>query len=55
VFAGDAIMASAALDRLLHRCTVVNIRGESFRMKEKLKTGAADLNPPTTQTHSNAD
>lgn len=26
VFGGDAIMASAALDRLLHRCTVVNIR-----------------------------
>lgn len=37
VFTGDAIMASAALDRLLHRCTVVNIRGESYRMKEKLK------------------
>jgi DNA replication protein DnaC len=35
VFGGDAIMASAALDRLLHRCTVVNIRGESFRLKEK--------------------
>lgn len=44
VFAGDAIMASAALDRLLHRCTVVNIRGESYRMKEKLKAGGADLN-----------
>ncbi len=39
VFAGDAVMASAALDRLLHRCTVVNIRGESYRMKEKLKAG----------------
>ncbi len=35
VFAGDAVMASAALDRLLHRCTVVNIRGESYRLKEK--------------------
>lgn len=35
-FAGDdAVMASAALDRLLHRCTVVNIRGESYRLKEK--------------------
>lgn len=39
VFAGDAVMASAALDRLLHRCTVVNIRGESYRLKEKLKAG----------------
>jgi DNA replication protein DnaC len=36
VFAGDAIMASAALDRLLHRCTVINIRGESYRLREPL-------------------
>jgi DNA replication protein DnaC len=35
IFAGDAVMASAALDRLLHRCTVVNIRGESYRLREK--------------------
>lgn len=40
VFAGDAVMASAALDRLLHRCTVVNIRGESYRLKEKRQAGA---------------
>lgn len=39
VFAGDAVMASAALDRLLHRCTVVNIRGESYRLKEKRSAG----------------
>lgn len=37
VFAGDAIMASAALDRLLHRSTVINIRGDSYRLKEKRK------------------
>ena len=36
---GDAVMASAALDRLLHRATVVNIKGESYRMKEKRLTG----------------
>jgi DNA replication protein DnaC len=35
VFAGDPIMASAALDRLLHRSTVINIRGDSYRLKEK--------------------
>jgi DNA replication protein DnaC len=40
VFAGDAVMASAALDRLLHRCTVINIRGTSYRLKEKRKAGA---------------
>lgn len=39
VFAGDPVMASAALDRLLHRCTVLNIRGESYRLKEKRQAG----------------
>ncbi|GAC1670945.1 MAG: IS21-like element IS21 family helper ATPase IstB [Candidatus Acidiferrum sp.] len=43
VFAGDAIMASAALDRLLHRSTVINIRGDSFRLKEKRKAHATSL------------
>jgi DNA replication protein DnaC len=41
VFAEDSVMASAALDRLLHRSTVVNIRGESYRLREKRKSGAA--------------
>lgn len=39
VFAGDPILASAALDRLLHRSTVVNMHGDSFRLKEKRKAG----------------
>jgi len=39
VFAGDAVMASAALDRLLHRATVINIRGDFYRMKEERITG----------------
>lgn len=33
VFAGDAVMATAALDRLLHRATVISIRGESYRTR----------------------
>jgi len=41
VFANDPIMASAALDRLLHRSTVINIRGDSFRLKEKRKARTA--------------
>lgn len=28
-------MASAALDRLLHKSTMINIRGDSYRLKEK--------------------
>jgi DNA replication protein DnaC len=27
-------MASAVLDRILHHCVVVNIRGESYRLKD---------------------
>jgi DNA replication protein DnaC len=39
IFGGDAVLASAALDRLLHRCTVVNIRGDSYRLKDRRKAG----------------
>ena len=28
-------IASAILDRILHHCTVVNIKGESYRLKER--------------------
>ena len=31
---GDEVMAAAMLDRLLHRCHVVNIQGASYRMRE---------------------
>jgi DNA replication protein DnaC len=34
VLAGDEVMATAILDRLLHRCHVLNIRGRSYRLKE---------------------
>jgi len=36
---GDPVIASAILDRLLHHSITVNIKGESFRLKEKLKAG----------------
>ena len=45
VFAGDAVMAGAALDRLLHRATVINIRGESYRLKEKRQAGVSLSTP----------
>ena len=31
----DLTIASAILDRILHHCTVVSIKGESFRLKER--------------------
>jgi hypothetical protein len=36
-------MASAALDPLLHRSTVLNIRGESYRLREKRHPGLSAL------------
>jgi len=34
-------MPSAALDRLLHRSTVINIRGDSYRLREMRKARAS--------------
>ena len=31
---GDEVMAAALIDRLLHHCHIVNIRGNSFRMRQ---------------------
>lgn len=39
IFAGDPVMASAALDRLLHQATILNIKGQSYRLREKRKAG----------------
>jgi hypothetical protein len=32
-------LATAILDRLLHHSTTINIKGESYRIKEKKKAG----------------
>lgn len=36
---GDPIIATAILDRLLHHSVTINIKGESYRLKEKHKAG----------------
>ncbi len=36
---GDQVLATAILDRLLHHSTVLNIKGESYRLREKRKAG----------------
>ena len=54
---GDPIIATAILDRLLHHSTTINIRGESYRLKDRRRAGllakpedqqvgAATLAPP---------
>ena len=35
----DQVIATAILDRLLHHATTLNIKGESFRLREKRKAG----------------
>jgi DNA replication protein DnaC len=52
---GDDVMASALIDRLVHHCHIVNIRGNSYRMRQhadlqRLLTPAAA--PPTTRRRS---
>ncbi len=40
-FAGDAVLTAAMLDRLMHHATVVQISGESYRLRGKRKEGLA--------------
>ena len=36
---GDPVLATAILDRVLHHAITINIRGNSYRLKDKLKAG----------------
>jgi DNA replication protein DnaC len=36
---GDPVVATAILDRLLHHSTVITIRGDSYRLREKRRSG----------------
>jgi len=49
LFGGDNVVAAAILDRLLDNATVINIRGQSWRLREHqaLTQPLADLNQPT--------
>jgi DNA replication protein DnaC len=38
-FAGDAVLTAAMLDRILHHSAVVQISGESYRLKDKRRAG----------------
>ena len=40
---GDEVMAAALIDRLLHHCHIVNIRGNSFRRRERAELGGPRL------------
>ena len=42
----DNVIASAILDRLLHHSTTINIKGESYRLKDKKKAGVVAAKLP---------
>jgi DNA replication protein DnaC len=44
----DHILATAILDRLLHHATTLNIKGESYRLKEKRRAGLLGRTKPET-------
>ncbi len=44
---GDPVLATAILDRLLHHATILNIRGESYRLKDKKRAGTWGPPPPS--------
>jgi DNA replication protein DnaC len=46
----DPVLATAILDRLLHYSTTLNIKGESYRLKEKRRAGLLGRPKPTTET-----
>lgn len=39
VFGGDKIVTTAILDRVLHHSHIINIQGDSYRLKEKKEMG----------------
>jgi len=43
---GDAVVATAILDRLLHHSHVVTIRGDSYRLREKRRSGLIKTGSP---------
>lgn len=47
---GDQVIATAILDRLLHHSTTLNIKGESYRLKDKRKAGLIPATPPQEDT-----
>lgn len=45
----DHVLATAILDRLLHHATTLNIKGESYRLKEKRRAGLIGRPKPLSE------
>jgi len=46
-YARDKVLTAAILDRLLNHSVVINIRGRSYRLRDKLPVGIANVSIPT--------
>jgi DNA replication protein DnaC len=44
----DQVLSTAVLDRLLHYCTTINIKGKSYRLKGDREAGVLG-GPPKSQ------
>lgn len=54
----DQVLATAILDRLLHHATTLNVKGESYRLKEKRRAGLLGRPKPAddgAETHEEAE
>ena len=50
---GDEVMAAALIDRLLHHCHIVNIRGNSYRMRQHAELfNVLQSNPATAEAET---
>jgi DNA replication protein DnaC len=49
---GEHTLAAAILDRLLHHSTTINIRGDSYRLKERRKAGLLSTPEPVGRAPS---
>ena len=49
---GDEVMAAALIDRLLHHCHIVNIRGNSYRMRDHTELSKILHSPPAEPSPS---
>jgi DNA replication protein DnaC len=50
---GDAVVATAILDRLLHHSHVITIRGDSYRLRTKRRAGLVNHASTTMEPATN--
>ena len=54
-FPSDAVLTAAMLDRILHHATVLQITGESHRLKDKRRAGILARPQPTLPATATAE